>query len=505
MKIVICGGGTAGWLAALMIKKVQPSHKVVVIESSRIGIVGAGEGSTGFLTDIVQGNTWDYGCNEQDFIRETGATVKLGIRHRDWRNLGHEYIGPIDGTNSSGLCDYMLMHAVESGIPFHTASYNGYLIEHGSSSFSHTPEAGLTNTRSHAYHFDAHQVGKYFKKVCGPDVVHIDTEILQVNVDERGYAKSVTCRDGLTVSADFFIDCSGFARVFLKPMQNTWRSYQDHLPVNTAMPFLVPYKENETIDPVTTAWAQTAGWMWQIPVQSRKGCGYVFDDRFITNDQAQQEIERVLGHAVEPIRFLKFDTGRTDRAWIKNVLWTGLSAAFAEPLEATSIHSTIVQLQNFIFEYLRDTQEETCNAGSINIYNRRTAKMYDDFKDFLVLHYTGQRTDSEFWRWMQTGETHTDTVKNVLELQKTRHIQPTDFDGYHGYAGASLWNWVMAGLGHLTPTHATRDLDFNGRRSIATDVWMVHDYNMQKVVANSINNTEFVKNIDKYTYGHSIS
>jgi len=231
----------------------------------------------------------------------------------------------------------------------------------------------------------------------------------------------------------------------------------------------------------------------------------VFDDRFVTNEQAQREIESVLGHEIEPIRFLKFDTGRTDRAWVKNVLWTGLSAAFAEPLEATSIHSTIVQLQSFIFEYLRETQEETCNKGGINIYNRRMAKMYDDFKDFLVLHYTGQRTDSEFWRWMQTGETHTDAVKNLLELQKTRHLQPTDFDGYHGFAGAGLYNWVMAGLGHLTPAQATRDLDFYGRRSIANDVWMVHEYNMKKTVENSINNTEFVKNLDNYIHGHSIS
>jgi len=505
MNIVICGGGTAGWLAALMIKKVQPSHKITVIESSKIGIVGAGEGSTGYLTDIIQGNTWDYGCNEQDFLRETGATVKLGIKHKDWKTLGHEYIGPIDSANSSGLCDYMLMYAIENNIPFHKASFNGYLIENCSSSFSYNEETGLQNTRSHAYHFDAHLVGKYFKKVCGKDVTHVDTEILQVNLTEEGYAKSVTCKNGLKIEGDFFIDCTGFAKIFLNPMNNSWRSYKDHLPVNTAMPFIVPYKKNERIEPVTTAWAQKSGWMWQIPVQSRKGCGYVFDDNFITNEQAQQEIETLLGHEIEPIRFLKFDTGRTEKAWIKNVLWTGLSAAFAEPLEATSIHSTIIQLQNFIFEYLRDTQQETCNIGSINIYNRRTAKMYDDFKDFLVLHYTGQRTDSNFWRWMQTGETHTDTVKNILELQKTRHIQPADFDGYHGYAGAGLYNWIMAGLGHITPKNATRDLNFNEKRSIATDVWMIHDYNMQKVVKTTIDNTEFITNIHKYTHGYNIS
>ena len=505
MKIVICGGGTAGWLAALMISKAQPTHTVTVIESSRIGIVGAGEGSTGYLTDIVQGNTWNYGCNEIDFLKETGATIKLGIKHRDWKQLGHEYIGPIDGTNSNGLCDYMLLKSITDGRPVHTSSINGYLIENNSSSFSLDNENKLSNMYSHAYHFDAHLVGKYFKKVCGDKVHHIDTEIKQVNLDERGYAKSVTCSDGLTVEGDFFIDSTGFARVFLKPMENSWHSYSKNLPVNTAMPFLLPYEEDEKISPVTTAWAQKAGWLWQIPTQARKGCGYVFDDNFITHEQAQQEIEQALGRKIEPIKFLKFDTGRTQKSWIKNCLWIGLSAAFAEPLEATSIHSTIVQLQYFIFEYLRDTQDLTCNIGSEATYNRRVAKMYDDFKDFLVMHYTGSRTDSAFWRWIGTGETHTTVVAELLEMQKSRHIRSTDLLGYHGYAGADLYNWVMAGLGHLTPELASRELDFYGNRDLADQVNLVHDFNMKKIVENSIDNTEFVKNLDNYIYGHHIS
>jgi tryptophan halogenase len=399
----------------------------------------------------------------------------------------------------------MLMHALTNNIPFHTASFNGYLIEHQSSSFSIGTSGKLENSRAHAYHFDAHLVGKYFKKVCGSDVTHIDTEILAVNLNQQGYAESVTCSNEQTISADFFVDCSGFARIFMNPMDNKWNSYRDNLPVNTAMPFLLPYDDNETVSPVTTAWAQSSGWLWQIPVQSRKGCGYVFDDNFISKEQAQAEIEQLLGRPIEPIRFLKFDTGRVERPWIKNVLWTGLSAAFAEPLEATSIHSTIVQLQSFIFEYLRDTQEQTCNSGSMAIYNRRMAKMYDDFKDFLVLHYTGQRTDTEFWRWLQTGDTLTDNIKNLLELTKTRHPQPSDFDSYHGYAGASLYNWVLAGLGHINSEQARKDLNFYGRASIAADAWLVHDYNMKKIADSSIKNTEFVKNIDNYLYAHSIS
>jgi tryptophan halogenase len=505
MKIVICGGGTAGWLAALMISKVQPTHEVTVIESSRIGIIGAGEGSTGYLTDIIQGNSWNYGCNEIDFLKETNATVKLGIKHRDWKQLGHEYIGPIDGTNSNGLCDYMLLQSIVDQQPIHTSSFNGYLIEHNSSSFSLDKENKLTNNHSHAYHFDAHLAGKYFKKICGNQIKHIDIDIKQVNLDHRGYATSVTCSDGIVVEGDFFIDSTGFARIFSSAMCNTWHSYSKNLPVNTAMPFILPYNSDEKIEPVTTAWAQKAGWMWQIPIQTRKGCGYVFDDNFITYDQAQQEIEKLLGRTIEPIKFLKFDTGRTEKAWIKNCLWIGLASAFAEPLEATSIHSTIVQLQYFIFEYLRDTQESTCNAGSEAMYNRRVARMYDDFKDFLVMHYVGNRKDSDFWKWISTGETQTPLVSELLEMQKTKHIRSTDLLGYYGYAGADLYNWVMAGLGHLSPEIAKRELNFYDQGDLATQVRMVHDFNMKKIVESTIDNTDFVKNLDNYIYGQTLS
>jgi tryptophan halogenase len=350
MKIVVCGGGTAGWLSALMIKKIQPDHEVTVIESSKIGIVGAGEGSTGYLTDIIQGVNWNYGCNEEDFIRETGATIKLGIKHQDWRELGHTYYGPIDGTNNNP--DVTICHALLNDIPAHIASQNGYLISAGKTNFWHNNDT-LNNTHSHGYHFDAHRVGQYFKKIVTQDgVAHIDSEILDVVVDHAGI-KSVNLANGNIVTADLFVDCTGFARKLAKALDINWVSYKEHLPVDTAMPFLVKYKPNEVVEPVTTAWAQKAGWMWKIPTADRYGCGYVFDSNFITNEQAQAEIESVLGHDITPIRFLKFETGRLEKLWYKNCVSVGLSAAFAEPLEATSIHSTIVQLNSFIFDYLK--------------------------------------------------------------------------------------------------------------------------------------------------------
>jgi tryptophan halogenase len=447
MRIAIVGGGTAGWLAALMISKVQKNtHDITVIESSKIPIIGAGEGSTGYLTDIIQNNTWDYGCNEEDFFRETGATVKLGIKHRDWAGIGKTYYGPIDGTNTSGgNPDIMLCHAIANDIPFHTASYNGYLLHENRASYQYDGDV-LNSTKTNSYHFDAHKVGRYFKKITETEgVKHIDAEVLAVIQDERGIA-SLKLSDDRTIEADFFIDCTGFARKLMKALEVDWVSYKSNLPVDTAMPFLIPYKEGETVEPITTAWAQSAGWMWQIPTANRYGCGYVFDSNFITHEQAQREIETTLGHEIEPIRFLKFETGKLEKFWHKNCLAVGLAAAFAEPLEATSIHSTIVQIETFVFDYLMDTKEQTLNWGNRAIYNRRIGTMYDDFRDFINIHYCTQREDSEFWRWIKTGACQTESTRMYVESAKARFMGKNDLSGYYGYAGSGLYNYVLAGL-----------------------------------------------------------
>jgi tryptophan halogenase len=497
MNIIICGGGTAGWLAALMIKKIQGnSHDITVIESSKIGIIGAGEGSTGYLTDIIQNNRWDFGCNEEDFIKETGATPKLGIKHKDWSAKGVTYYGPIDGTDAGGSGpDMFLLNRLMSGLPAHTASQNGQLIERKLSGFfrEHNNDYNSNNLKSHAYHFDAHKVGQYFKKIVSLDGVKtIDAEIVEVNLNDYGVT-SVLLSNGTTVAGDFFIDCTGFARMLAKKVGMSWVSFKEHLPVNTAMPFLKKYRPNEEIEPVTTAWAQSSGWMWQIPTQERYGCGYVFDDNFITHEQAQLEIEQALGHEIEPIRFLKFDTGRLDNVWNKNCLALGLCAAFAEPLEATSIHSTIIQLTSFIFDYLRDTKEETINLGSQKIYNRKTAEMYDNFKDFLVLHYQTKRNDSEFWRWMSTGETRTETVNSIIELTRTKIPQGNDFTAGYGLAGASLWNWILCGLGYIDQNLAKKEFEFwKVDKDMAAIRWSMFNNTMDHYESLMMSTTEFV-------------
>jgi hypothetical protein len=498
MKIVICGGGTAGWLAALMIRKVQKdSHDITVIDSSKIGIIGAGEGSTGYLLDIIQNNSWNYDCNEEDFFRETGATVKLGIEHRDWSAKGKTYFAPIDGTATfSQIPDTRLCYSLLNNLPFHTSSENGYYIEHNKANYWYENDK-LSSTKSNAYHFDGHKVGQYFKKICVTDKVkHIDAEILDVRVDETGI-KSLLLSNEQEIFADFFIDCTGFARKLVSALGVSWTSYSKNLTVNSAMPFLLNYEENEKIKPVTVAWAQGSGWMWKIPVAGRWGCGYVYDDNFISDDQAKDEIEKVLGKKIEPIKLLKFDTGRLDKPWYKNCLALGLAAAFAEPLEATSIHSTILQLTTFIFDYLKDTKEQTVNIGCQNIYNKKTTHMYDSFKDFLNLHYQTKRNDTEFWKWMSTGETKTEFVADILELVKNKIPKGADIGGFYGSAGSPLWNWILIGLGYINKEKAQEELNFYGSDINLTNLsWKLYDESISIESKKMYDNTEFIKKIN---------
>jgi tryptophan halogenase len=523
MKIVIVGGGTAGWLAALMIKKVQSNHDVIVVESSKIPIIGAGEGSTGLLTDIICGVSWNYGCNERDFLLETGATIKLGIKHKDWVKVGKTFYGPLDGTDTSGTqYDYFLINALANGEDVTKYSRNGFLIHNNSSGFYDMSNPENTNSPpqcfikkrtsneyctlgmgGHSYHFDAFKVGKYFKKISTQAGVNvIDSEVDGIIKTETGGIKSLKLSSGLFLDGDFFIDCSGFSRVLMKHLGVEWIDYSKNLPVNTALPFLLPFESNEIIEPVTTAWAQSAGWMWKIPVQGRYGCGYVFDDNFITPEQAQKEIEAKLNRAIDPIRVLKFNTGRLKELWKHNCLAVGLAAAFAEPLEATSIHSTIVQLHTFVFNFLRD--KNNFNQGVKAQYNKQMAKMYDDFKDFLVLHYQTKRKDSEFWRWIGSGETCTDRVLQIKDLAKHKIPHNTEFDQYYGYAGAPLWNWILIGLGIIDKNLALNEQQFwGGNRENEQVIKTLFENDMRCQVNLMINNNTFVREMQKYlSYGN---
>jgi tryptophan halogenase len=502
MKIVIVGGGTAGWLAGCMAANLNKllkndgtskQYDVTVIESSNIPIIGAGEGSTGLLMEYITKKFKNLGVNEIDFLYETDSTLKLGIRFKDWDGVGTEYLSPIQPTFSSSYnVDIDLLSFIMHG-HYADSSPAGYLMHNGLSSFYTTKNKTVG---THSYHFDAHKVGKYLKKIALQNgIKHIDAEITDVNINTiTGECDSVRLKEtNELVTADLWIDCSGFSRLLANKVGAGWISYKDNLPVNSALPYLHKYEKNEDIKLETLAWAQPNGWMWQIPTQERYGCGYVFCDYFTNADGALRELEKTTGRKIQPIRELKFDVGRLKEFWSKNVISIGLSSGFLEPLQATSIHSSIVQCELLFNHCLYSEKQKTMNITSINRYNEFVGHMFDDFRDLLQIHYMSKRNDSDFWKFVKNELVKTEKTKYMMEVSKYRCPSMFDFDIYHGAAGWGVWCWTMVGLGYVDKNIAEQTLANSGMLKDSMNMFKtITTSNINKKYA-LLNSNDFMK------------
>jgi hypothetical protein len=461
MKIVIVGGGTAGWLAACYLARFNyPSdtqNEITVIESSKIPIIGAGEGSTGIFTMLMRQSFSQWGINEKEFLYETESTLKLGINFKDWNGVGTQFYSPVqpsETTRGSVDTHVLVSHALGN---YFDSSPSGYLMANGYSTYANS---GNT-VYGHSYHFDAHKVGQYFKKYAlknGVNVIDTEVESLQTN-SLTGELESVQTSIG-KIEADFWIDCSGFGRVLIGPMGGGWKSYDEYLKVNAAIPFIQNYKEGEIPNLETLSQAMPNGWMWQIPTQKRYGCGYVYSDNHTTYDKAVDELIKTLGKNIEPLRNIKFDCGRVENPWVKNVVAIGLSQGFVEPLEATSIHATIVQLDflstnslNFVCN-----KSDIVFESNIKRYNEFVNRFFDDIKDLIQIHYMTEREDTEFWRNYKYEVPKTENVQSILDVCKHRSPSMLDFNFYHGSGNWGVWCWTLIGLGILSKETALKTL-----------------------------------------------
>ena len=449
--IVIVGGGTAGWLAAMMLSDVAArkgwGSKVTVVESSRIGVIGVGEGSTAVFRQMLR----HFKLDEDEFLAATGATIKYGIRHRDWRRLGHSYDGPIDTPQMVAGGAELDLYAVAAGRSVGEAHLFQHLLNGQKAPVALREGRRVQAGPFHyAYHFDQARVGAWLRsKAHG--ITLIDDQVTGVETGEAGIT-ALTLESGQRVEGDFFIDCTGFRRRLIGELGAAWLSFRDVLPVNRAMPFWVDLKDGEEIAPCTLAWAQKAGWLWWIPTQGRYGAGYVYSDAHTTPDQAKAEIEAALGYEIHPRNDIRIDAGRLRNPWLGNCVAVGLSSSFLEPLEATSIHGTIVQMM-MLSEWLGQ-------GDGRDRYNAAVATQVDDFRDFIRLHYVSERRDSPFWR--DVAASHPQGILDRLQHWQTHIPQPQNFPRFPpglehlglAHVQEQLYLPVLDGLGLLNRSAA---------------------------------------------------
>jgi 2-polyprenyl-6-methoxyphenol hydroxylase-like FAD-dependent oxidoreductase len=449
-RFVIVGGGTAGWLAALMLQDAVKRQKIeatiTVVESSKIPTIGVGEGTTAVFRQLLR----HFGFDEFEFLRDTEATIKFGIRHKDWRKKNHHYDGPIDDPHlvlGAPNQSWLDIYNVAAGKPVTEPHLFTYLLDQQKSPFAQKEHGGYiaAGPYHHAYHFDQALAGKYLrKKSQGVEIIDAQISTARKNA-ETGHIEALICNDGREISGDFFVDCTGFRKSLIgQEMGGTWVSYAKQLPVNRAMPFWVDVKAGEEIPPYTLAWAQNSGWLWQIPTQKRFGMGYVYSDEFSTPENAKLEIEAALGHTIEPRNDLKFEVGRLQQSWIKNCLALGLSSSFLEPLEATSIHGTIVQLMVFTTFHLK-------NLRGHEAYNNAVAQQVDDFKDFINLHYVTERRDTPFWQHVALNCIGQKTKERLAlwQIKMPAHADFNPLPGNFAHTEQQLHYPVLDGLGLL--------------------------------------------------------
>ena len=499
---VIVGGGTAGWLAAFIIQDSARRQRldidISVVEPSTVPTVGVGEATTAAFRVFLK----QFGIDELEFFRETGATFKLGIRHQDWRRKGFTYYGPIDDPHQvvapppGAPSDYLNVYAIAAGKPLQDMHLFGPLLERKKAPYARNADGSLLplGPFHHAFHFDQALVGKFLKSKSR-DVEIIDAVVEGVERDqENGDIRSLFLEGGGRLEGDFFVDATGFRkRLIVKELGAAWVSYADELPVNRALPFWLDIREGEEINNYTLAWAQGAGWMWQIPTQTRYGCGYVYNDAFQTPEGAKREIETALGHEIDARDDIRFSIGRLEQAWIGNCLAVGLSSSFLEPLESTSIHGTIVQMMLFAEHFL--TTPAAMTQAMRNDYNHRVGRQVDDFRTFVNTHYVTERDDTPFWRDVAASRLHEETLQrlNFWKQQMPRHEHFPDYLGGLPHIQTQLHYPVLEGLGLLDPALARAEMARDPKlRKLARETYqsLVKEY--RRAASQALGHAEFL-------------
>lgn len=413
-KVVVLGGGTAGWMSASLIKKLLGSSiDVELVESDDIGTIGVGEATI----PPIQLFNKVLGINEAEFLRETKATIKLAIKFENWKNVGDSYFHTFGAAGkSSPFCQFhhYFQRAKQLGLTDNIWDYDLNYLCAQQGKFAQIKSKDSIIDLPYAFHFDATLYAQFLRKISEKMGVK-RTEGMVEHVkqcQDTGNIQHLILKDGKEITGDLFIDCSGFKGLLIQETLHTgYEDWSHWLRCDRAV--AVPSQRLEKTLPYTRSIAHAGGWQWRIPLQHRNGNGLVYSSSHYSDEQAKDLLLANLDSAPlgEP-KVIKFNTGRRRKQWHNNVVAIGLSSGFLEPLESTSIHL----IQSAVVRLVHMFPHQGIKTAEVDEYNRQSKVEYEQIRDFIILHYhVNQRDDSQFWRDMQTMDIP-ETLASKIEL-----------------------------------------------------------------------------------------
>ena len=471
--VTIVGGGTAGWMTAAALARVLPRGfcRIQLIESDEIGTVGVGEATIPAIHDFNR----RVGIDEREFMARTNATFKLGIEFVNWGSIGDSYMHPF-GTYGRDLNGVAFHHywlrerQAGSEIAFGEYSLPWLAAKRGRFDYPKAEAGSVYSTYSYAFHFDASLYARYLRGIAEDlGVERIEGRITDTQLrPEDGYIECVVLQDGSRLGGELFVDCSGFRGLLIEQALKTgYIDWSHWLPCDRA--FAVPSDYRGQPDPYTRATAHDSGWQWRIPLQHRMGNGHVFSSAYCSEQRAA---ETLLGNLegkphAEP-RLLRFVPGKRRKMWRRNCIAIGLSGGFLEPLESTSIFL----IQAAIMKLVELFPDSTIPAPVVDEYNRSMDRMFDEVRNFVVLHYKQtERDDSEFWRYCRNMRVP-DELEYRMRLFRER--------GLATHRSGELFietNWVAVYLGQkLIPEHYDPRADCLSSSDISTSLAGIREH-----------------------------
>ncbi len=451
-RILIAGGGTAGWMAASLFQHAWPDSTISVIESAQIGPIGVGEGSTPYLKQFFK----SLNIDEHEWMPKCNATYKAGIYFKGWserpgyEDYFHPFFSPLDIKPGEPFFHNAALQRRGVKANAHPDHYfvNKQIVELGKAPIS-SKKLGIE--LDYGYHFDAVLLGRFLKdRAIHLGVTHIEDMITQVALRKDGDVAHLETKANGNLSADLFIDCTGFQSLILqKALGVKFHSYSDSLFNDAAVAIPTPNDTNTPIQAQTISTALKCGWCWHIPLTNRVGNGYVYDSSEITQEQAEQELREHLQLADRPdipAKHLKMKVGRVDKHWHRNCLAVGLAQGFIEPLEATALMVVQFTIEQFIAEY-----EKSIGPGS-GQFNQRVNQMFEGIRDYITTHYKiNSRTDTPYWEKCREQS----QVSPNLEQLLNSWDNGTDFEKVLSSQKSDLvylrpsWYVILAGMGRF--------------------------------------------------------